>query len=369
MSTERNTEIDMFRGLGILLVVLGHTTGLPGEVHRYVYSFHMPAFFFLSGYLFQLDKVQRSPGSFINGKFHRLIIPAWCMGAVCGLVFVAKLPLQRITLAAFLGLAWGTAVGFPRADGNFLSTPLWFLFCLFSLETAAACLARLIGKAVVPLLMVTGVAGIAWSARLPFVPFDLDIATSAAFFFAIGYMIRQRDWFDFHDERGSFARRVILLCSAAAVWAMLTYRSGDALNMSDRIFGSSPLKLTLDVAAALAGTLMLGHLAVALPDVRLLRWLGTHTLPILGFNYLVNAAVVHALDAAHANYWLLSFVVQAMLLTATAWVIDHMGTMGDLQSMRPPRKSSSRRPGSRFVSWSRVRAGGSLARSRPLASS
>lgn len=333
MSTERNTEIDMFRGLGILLVVLGHTTGLPGEVHRYVYSFHMPAFFFLSGYLFQLDKVQRSPGSFINGKFHRLITPAWCMGAVCGLVFVAKLLLHRITLAAFLGLAWGTAVGFPRADGNFLSTPLWFLFCLFSLETAAACLARFIGKAVVPLLMVTGVAGIAWSARLPFAPFDLDIATSAAFFFAIGYMIRQRDWFDFH-ERGSLARRVILLCSAAAVWAMLTYRSEDALSMSDRIFGSSPLKLTLDVAAALAGTLMLGHLAVALPDVRLLRWLGTHTLPILGFNYLVNAAVVHALDAAHANYWLLSFVVQAMLLTATAWVIDHMGTMGDLVNGR-----------------------------------
>lgn len=56
MSTERNPEIDPFRGLGILLVVLGHTAGLPEEVHRHAYSFHMPAFFFLSGYLFRIDK-------------------------------------------------------------------------------------------------------------------------------------------------------------------------------------------------------------------------------------------------------------------------------------------------------------------------
>src|SRR5471032_3071062 len=329
MSTERNPEIDLFRGLGILLVVLGHTAGLPEEVHRYVYSFHMPAFFFLSGYLFQIDKAQRSPGSFTNGKFQRLIIPAWCMGAVCGLGFIAKLLLHRLTLTAFLGLAWGTAVGFPRADGNFLSTPLWFLFCLFSLETTAACLARFIGKAMVPVLMMIGVVGIVESARLPFVPFDLDIATSAAFFFAIGHIVTGKRWFDFH-ENGSLARRVILLFGATAVWTVLTYRSGGALNMSDRVFGSSPLKLTLDVAAALAGTLMLAHLSVALPDVRFLRWLGTHTLPILGFNYLVNATVVHALDTAHANHWLLSFVIQAPILAAIAWAIDRTGRAGDL---------------------------------------
>lgn len=329
MSTERNLEIDVFRGLGILLVIMGHTAGLPAEVHRYVYSFHMPAFFFLSGYLFQIDKVRRSPRSFINGKFHRLIIPAWCMGAVCGLAFVVKLLLHRITLTAFLGLAWGTAVGFPRADGNFLSTPLWFLFCLFSLETAAAGLARFIGKAMVPVLMVIGVAGIVGSSHLPFVPFDLDIATSAAFFFAMGHIVRGQRWFDFH-ENGSLTRRVILLFSVAVVWAVLTYRSGDALNMSDSVFGSSPLKLTLDVAAALAGTLMLAHLSVALPDARFLRWLGTHTLPILGFNYLVNTTVVHALDTAHANHWLLSFVIQAALLAAIAWAVDRTGRVGDL---------------------------------------
>jgi acyltransferase len=329
MGTERNLKIDVFRGLGIMLVVLGHTAGLPAEVHRYVYSFHMPAFFILSGYLFQFDKVRRSPRSFVNGKFHRLIIPAWCMGAVCGLAFVAKLLLHRITLAAFLGLAWGSAVGFPRADGNFLSTPLWFLFCLFSLETAAACLARFVGKAMVPVLMVIGVAGIVGEARLPFVPFDLDIATSAAFFFSIGHVIRRKRRFDFH-ENGSLMRRAILLFSVAVVWAVLTYRSGDALNMSDSVFGSSPLKIVLDVAAALAGTLMLGHLCVVLPDVRLLRWLGTHTLPILGFNYLVSATVVRALDAAHANHWLLSFVIQSTLLAAVAWAIDRTGVAGDL---------------------------------------
>lgn len=43
--------IDACKGIGILLVVLGHVTDSGGLLNRSIYLFHMPLFFFLSGYL------------------------------------------------------------------------------------------------------------------------------------------------------------------------------------------------------------------------------------------------------------------------------------------------------------------------------
>src|SRR5512133_2369883 len=62
MSKSRLVSIDIARGIGILLVVLGHTLA-EANYHvqnptvfflgRLIYSFHMPLFFFLSGLFFK----------------------------------------------------------------------------------------------------------------------------------------------------------------------------------------------------------------------------------------------------------------------------------------------------------------------------
>ncbi len=186
MVDRRNGVIDTYRGLCILLVVLGHTRGLPSEIHRYVYSFHMPAFFILSGFLFNSSKARADAICYVREKFHRLVIPAWVMGAICGLPFIAMLLLGKVKYADFVELLIGTAIGFPRPDGNFLSTPLWFLFCLFSLEILAVVLTRFSGRdPAVPLLVIGGI-GFSVCRETPFIPFDLHIAMPAAFFWGRG---------------------------------------------------------------------------------------------------------------------------------------------------------------------------------------
>lgn len=57
----RDETIDTLRGIGIIFVVLGHllsdgphnTLYNDGQLYRYIYSFHMPLFFILSGYCFK----------------------------------------------------------------------------------------------------------------------------------------------------------------------------------------------------------------------------------------------------------------------------------------------------------------------------
>lgn len=48
---ERDRWIDVARGMGILLVVLGHLTNKDVEVGKWIYSFHIPLFFMISGLL------------------------------------------------------------------------------------------------------------------------------------------------------------------------------------------------------------------------------------------------------------------------------------------------------------------------------
>ena len=48
----RNRSIDIMKGLLIVLVVLGHSQA---PVHRFIYLFHMAAFFIISGYLWKDD--------------------------------------------------------------------------------------------------------------------------------------------------------------------------------------------------------------------------------------------------------------------------------------------------------------------------
>lgn len=48
---ERDRVIDIMKGLGIILMIYGHTHYIP-VIGKWLYTFHMPLFFFLSGCFF-----------------------------------------------------------------------------------------------------------------------------------------------------------------------------------------------------------------------------------------------------------------------------------------------------------------------------
>lgn len=51
----RNKTIDILRGLAILSVIFGHITHIL-VLRSYIWGFHIPLFFFISGLLFQKDR-------------------------------------------------------------------------------------------------------------------------------------------------------------------------------------------------------------------------------------------------------------------------------------------------------------------------
>lgn len=90
----RDISLDIMKGIAIVLVVIGHviTAVRPADykydpVFRFCYSFHMPLFIFISGWLTGCksdDKIRKR--SWILNRFYRLMIPYMIWTAVKGVI-------------------------------------------------------------------------------------------------------------------------------------------------------------------------------------------------------------------------------------------------------------------------------------------
>lgn len=69
-SEYKDDWITYFKAIGIMLVVIGHTY-IPNNVKNFIYLFHMPMFFFISGYLYK-EKDSCSPIKYLKKKLKRL---------------------------------------------------------------------------------------------------------------------------------------------------------------------------------------------------------------------------------------------------------------------------------------------------------
>lgn len=52
--TKRIEALDVAKGIGIILVIIGHLSS--SYLHDWIYSFHMPLFFIISGICFKTEK-------------------------------------------------------------------------------------------------------------------------------------------------------------------------------------------------------------------------------------------------------------------------------------------------------------------------
>ena len=127
---ERKKYIDILKGIGIFYVILGHVTHT-SFLFRYIYSFHMPLFFFISGMLFVPSKHVSTSG-YIKKKANSLLIPYIFFYLVSLLYwyFVEYRIFGRDGDTTFLNELYRIFHG----TGSIAAGTLWFLPCLFCVE-------------------------------------------------------------------------------------------------------------------------------------------------------------------------------------------------------------------------------------------
>lgn len=125
MKESRVSYIDIAKGIGILLVIIGHCVNKNTPIHNWIFSFHMPFFFFVSGYFFKTERYT-SFGDLIKNKGRRLLIP-YTIFSILGLIISLVIPSwrQQIDLD---GILVDVYTGYPKLSHI---TSTWFLISLF----------------------------------------------------------------------------------------------------------------------------------------------------------------------------------------------------------------------------------------------
>lgn len=128
---ERKIWIDMLKGYGIFVVTLGHL-GIWYPVEKYIYSYHMFLFFFISGFLYN---EKRSVIDTIRVKSRTLLVPFVLWDAVSSLFGSL---IYRNSINDFVS-------EFFMLNGKIcFNAPIWFLIVLFGVEILYACISKVV---------------------------------------------------------------------------------------------------------------------------------------------------------------------------------------------------------------------------------
>lgn len=201
--SKRIEYIDIARGIGILLVVLGHNDFalVSPFAYQVIYSFHMPLFFFLSGYF-----INPSIGSweFIKKRFNSLLKPYLF---TIFMIYFVSVSFEKMSFQTALFRIAKSLYG----SGYYIDwVQLWFLPHLFVVSLYAYVFIVLVGK-LKNRWLTWGILLAALAISIPFLktfypfsiqvfgkdyelfglPFSLDLVLLSGFFFILGSEIRQ----------------------------------------------------------------------------------------------------------------------------------------------------------------------------------
>lgn len=160
---QRVGYFDIAKGIGIILVVIAHIEYMPLELRQYIVTFHMPAFFVISGMLMNLtNEKTREIKPILVHKFNRILLPYF--------IFSLIYPITYYLRYLIVGAGYSTEhffqdllVGVSLAGVSVL----WFLPALFFSELIILVLIRHMNKTYLLIVYVLFLAGL-WFLPLAF---------------------------------------------------------------------------------------------------------------------------------------------------------------------------------------------------------
>ena len=281
---ERDSSLDILRGMATILVVIGHIPYTPTLIRAWIYTFHVPAFFLCSGILFSPDRYTGFKGFFVS-RIKGLLIPIFGLGILTWLLQMGIFGLMSL----LPGVPAEYAVSFKPAEhilslilGYRVHTyyySLWFLYTLFLGELIFFFVVRLFRKRWYLYLMLFAL-GIALQAVLDIVAegfiWSIDLLPAGLAFLSLGYFYRIM----FYEKQRKIPSYYLPAAFILSVLFMaLNYKNAEQVNLFYNYLGN-PVFFALSAAS---GCLMLILLSDIIKTSRFLEFFGKNSLTTYGF--------------------------------------------------------------------------------------
>ena len=203
--TKRLSWLDVTKGFLMILVVIGHYPGeLDFPLSKYIYWFHMPAFFILSGLFFKpiLEKGQTKKA--IYKRFMQLIVPyLFFLVSITTIRYGMEISSGNLDISWYLNDVWKLVIGGRFARGAYgvfwFVTTLFFTYLVFlwltkyfnrTKQIVILAIFYLIAhmESLVAMHVIDGPPDAA-SQTIPMI-WNLDVSLMAVVYFALGYYLK-----------------------------------------------------------------------------------------------------------------------------------------------------------------------------------
>lgn len=315
MSKDRIDWIDNLKAIGIYLMVLGHHETMSNDVVKYIYSFHMPLFFFISGFLFDYERYPTIK-SFALQRIKTLIVPYFVFSFITFIIFVLFTEIRHPEQIAsgnvnfidnFLSI-------FISANGIIMmshNTPLWFLTCLFLTEIQFYFIcqvlytAKIKNKEILIILIALIMSIFGYLGYLFFnihFPWGLETSWTIMIIYSLGYL--SKEWLQLHKLYGSQIKFLKLL-PIILVLIPINIISSQINSFVNLVYNKTG-NYFLFLISTFTGIVLFLVLSLLLTKVadqfslrNILKFIGRNTIFILGFNsigILMYVALTYALN-------------------------------------------------------------------------
>ena len=315
--------IDIAKAIGLFFIIIGHLTINKYTAAKYIYWFHVPFFFIISGLLH--SSAQKIP-VFIAARFKHLMVP-YCALICCAIIMIVT------------GLYTQLSVQNLLLGGQFLRDTAcwkwWFIPCLFFTQVAgsfiiktgrqrfvlyAACLCYYAAE----MMQITNTVFM-WGS--PFIilklPLSLEIVPMALVFYLAGFLLRNRFLSADH-----LPLPVTLLLAFAVTMTILLdwYNIVDVpyyFMMSAQAYGLP----FFNIAIPLIFFFLIRELSIALsrfsPSKIILSSIGRAALPIMFLHMILsNYAVLFLAKFVGLNAG--NLIVRALLCVLLPWGLYYL---------------------------------------------
>lgn len=294
----KDSSIQIAKGIGILLMVMGHSGFWPYD-NPFIYMFHMPLFFFLSGYCFKEKNILAPPTSYFRKKIIGIYLPyiKWALFflIIHNLLFYvdiynANYGFGLYTIRDIIERA--TSITLKMQGEDAMVGGFWFLRCLFFSSITLFLFLKILHNKLLIFLIFTGamLGCLYFNFHVPFWGLDKAYFMSNIFML-IGYSYRQKP-FVIASNLSMIFICFLLVCVGALLWPTSMLRFNFSQSMPYIISG-------------VAGSLMviLVSKMIELPDNTIgktLLYIGNRTMIILALHFIsfkiISLLIIYVYD-------------------------------------------------------------------------
>lgn len=268
MENQRIQYIDIAKGIGIFLVVIGHCINISSFLGKWIWSFHMPLFFIISGLCFNPSKNPLFV-PFLLKKSKTLLLPLVIFSILIILIKSAISP---------------DGFDFNTLKTNFPNGAYWFIFVLFFSEILFFSINKIAGKKYLKiiLLFICLIVGKLLDIYNIHLPYSLCSIFVCTFFYGIGNIFRGIILSKL-NYIGTNTKNIITSIILLLIPAISVYNVNDTINLCSNYV---PFPIMYHILIAFIGTIGIFIISKFLEEKNcfikvLALYLGKNTLIIL----------------------------------------------------------------------------------------